>query len=129
MHTGEIAVQATLHPTGLWITVPVTVAQGLDLAPVFDSGSPMSAINPEVHALLESRGLIHRAARPNTYRIAGPTVQDQRLPDLEVRVMPRLTRLRIHGLLGLNYLGLFEWVHVHVPALRIMLQPPQRTGG
>jgi hypothetical protein len=89
----------------------------------------MSAINPDVHALLESRGLIHRVVRPSTYRIAGPMVQGQRLPDLEVRVMPRLTRLRIHGLLGLNYLGLFEWVHVHVPTLRIMLQLPQGTGG
>jgi hypothetical protein len=127
MLTGEVTVQAELHASGLWITLPVTIARDLTLSMVFDTGSPVSAISPETKVDLEGRGLLRGADRPGTYRLSDLTADGQLLPDLEVRVMARLTRLQIDGLMGLDYLGNFEWAHFHIPTLLLTLQYPRRA--
>ena len=122
MRTGEIGIQAKLHSSGLWITVPLEVVGFGELTMVFDSGSPMSAISPEIRARLGGRGVVGETAKPSTYRLTGLTAEGQSLPDLDVRVMPRLTRLQINGLIGLNYLGIFESICFDVPTLRLTLK-------
>lgn len=52
------------------------------------------------------------------------TLEAQPLPDLNVRVLARLSRLGVDGLVGLDYLGRFEYVHFHIPTLRLMLEAP-----
>jgi len=46
------------------------------------------------------------------------------VPDLLVGVAARLDRMQIVGLLGLDFLGLFEDIHFNLPSLRLRLVPP-----
>lgn len=123
MHGGDLSIQARLHRSGLWITIPVTVGHLPNLAMVLDSGSPVSAISPETAVALETLGLLAPAQNPRyEHRLAGLTVHSQALPDLEVRILPRLTRLRIVGLLGLDFLARFSAVHFYVDTLQLVLE-------
>ncbi len=45
-----------------------------------------------------------------------------RLPDLVVRELPRLTLLRIDGLLGLDFFRRFERVCFHIATSRLVLE-------
>lgn len=117
MRTGDVAVQARLHTSGLWLTIPVVAGHEHALDFVFDTGSPVSAISPETRDDLSAKGLLTNGQRPGWFRLAGITVQGQAIPDLDLRVLGRLSRLKIDGLIGLNYLSHFESVHFQVPTL------------
>ena len=125
MPGGELSIQARPHPSGLWITIPVTIGRVRTLAMVIDSGSPVSAISPEIAQALRDAGLLAPASTPPyEYRLAALTVQDQSLPDQDVRILPRLARLRIAGLLGLDFLSQFLAIHFYVPTRRLVLEEP-----
>ena len=124
MHGGEIAVQAALHPSGNWITLPLTVGGLLHLDMVLDTGSPVSVISPKARDDLLGRQLLDPSTEGIRYRLAQLSVHEQPLPPLMVRVLPRLTRLQVDGLLGLDFLRLFEHVHFHVPTLQLVLELP-----
>ena len=124
MRTGEVQVQAELRPPALWLTIQVTVRQEPTLAFVLDTGSPLSAIRPETKDRLSRLGLLLDGPRPGRYTVPGVSIQGQAMPDLGVRVLPRLSRLQIDGLIGLDYLSHFESIHFHVPTLRLTFQYP-----
>lgn len=120
---GELVVQARLHRSGRWVTIRLTVGGARELEAVLDTGSPISAISPGVHARLTEGGLLQAAARPNRYRLAPLTVAGQPLPDLEVGIIRRLDRLEVDGLLGLDFLTQFAHIHFDPAALRLRLVP------
>lgn len=124
---GEIAIQTTPHPNplGRWITFEVTVASTHELAMVLDSGAPLSAISPETAARFADVGLLREPwdARYE-HRLSGLTSDGQSLPDLQVRVLRRLTGLQIMGLVGLDFLEQFAWIRFHVPTRRLFLELP-----
>ena len=135
MHAREIRVQAQLHPTGLWVTVPLTVDGRVTLWMVLDTGSPASAISPTAEQTLLDSQLVRAAGEQNRQHVlTGVAVQGQALPDLRVRVMRRLGRfpyrelgglsLAIDGLLGLDFLSQFEDIHFNVSQMRLLLTGP-----
>ena len=89
----NITIVTVVHPTGLWITVPITVGPLVDLVMVFDPGSPSSAISPAAEVVLEDHGLLSEPRGAPSHLLTNLTVQDQPLPDLRVRVLNRLARL------------------------------------
>ena len=82
----------------------------------------MSAISPEVRDDLLAKNLLSESTGAGYRRISDITVDGQPMPDLKVRVLPRLSRIGAEGLLGLDYLGKFESVYFHIPTLRITLR-------
>lgn len=125
MPGGELSIQARLHPSGLWITIPIRLSRARTLVMVVDSGSPISAISPETAEDLRELELVAPAQHPRyEYRLTALTVQGQPLPDLEVRVLPRLTQLHIAGLVGLDFLSQFLAIHFYVPTRRLVLEYP-----
>src|SRR5437667_9714223 len=101
MLAGEINVQTLVHPSGRWITVPITVWGIHKYFPVIDTGSPVSVISPATADTLLARRLTVSISETGTYLLTRLTVEDQPLPDLVVRVLPRLSRIAVQGLLGL----------------------------
>lgn len=135
MPGGEVSVVTALHPTGLWITVPVTVGGRVTLLMVLDPGSPISAISPAAEQTLRNHGLLEpRAGEASPHLLTNLTIEGQPLPDLQVRVLSRLARLarwnvrgaplEVDGLLGLDFLGKFVDVHFNVPTMRLRLIDP-----
>ena len=123
MPGGELSVRTYPHPSGLWITMPLTVGRVKSLAMVIDSGSPVSAISPEIADELRQFELLAPAEAPRyEYRLTALTVDGQPLPDLEVRILPRLTRLGIAGLVGLDFLSQFLAVHFYVLRRELVLE-------
>jgi hypothetical protein len=122
MPGGEIAIGASLHLSLRWITIPITVAGGETLSMVLDTGSPVSAISPEaVTRLLELR-LTREGSQPRSYILEQITSGGQPLPDLEVRVLARLDRLGIVGLVGLDFLMRFRRIHFDVDTFQLVLE-------
>src|SRR5438874_11874877 len=110
MPGGEISIQASLHPnpTGRWITLPVDIAGVHTLAVVLDTGSPFSAISPGTVEDLEHLGLLQPpSTRYYRHRLTRLTVQGQSLPDLDVRVLSRLTELKVACLFSLDFFASF----------------------
>lgn len=101
---GEIVIQAALHQSGRWVTIPLTVEDTYWLWAVLDTGSPVSAVSPRTAAALIAGGFLLDLPRPNRYLLASLSVEAQPLPDLEVGVIRRLDRLDVTALLGLNFL-------------------------
>jgi len=124
MPGGDVAVQTELHESGNWIVVPVAVREAVDLLMVLDTGSPVSVISPLVLDDLLARRLVHPEVSSNRYLLTGLSVQGQSLPDLLVRVLPRLARIQVDGLLGLDFLRSFKAVHFHVDTFRLVLEDP-----
>lgn len=104
--------------------MPVTVRRSAHLLMVLDTGSPVSVISPVVLDDLLARGLVRPEASSNRYVLTGLSVQGQPLPDLSVRVLPRLARIQVDGLLGLDFLRSFKAVHFHVDTFRLVLEDP-----
>jgi hypothetical protein len=122
MPGGELSVRARLHPSGLWVTIPLRVGGSRLLPMVVDSGAPISAISPEIAAELAELKLLGQDAHPPyQYRLSGISLQGRALPDLQVRVLPRLTRLRVDGLVELDFLRQFAAIHFYVATLRLVL--------
>ena len=124
MPGGDVSAQAQLHESGNWIVVPVAVRGAVDLLMVLDTGSPVSVLSPLALADLLARGLLGPEVASNRYLLAGLSVQGQSLPDMLVRVLPRLARIQVDGLLGLDFLRSFRAVHFHVDTFRLILEDP-----
>jgi hypothetical protein len=126
MAGNDVSIQTYLHPNarGSWITFTVTVGGRFDLALVLDPGAPVSAISPTVRQELRSLGLLGNSSRPRYHRLTALTVQGQPFPELEVRVLPRLSQLEVDGLVGLDFLRQFAAIHFYVPTMRLVLEAP-----
>jgi hypothetical protein len=122
MRSGDVSIQAQLHTSGFWIMIPLVVRNKQALRMVLDTGAPVSAISPEIWDELQTRDLLRTAPSAGYHLISDITVDGQPMPDLAVRVLPRLSRIGVEGLLGLDYLGKFESVYFHIPTLRITLR-------
>jgi hypothetical protein len=128
---GELAIPAELHPSGLWIGISVAISGLQTIFMVLDTGSPASAISPTVSRDLRARGLLRESRLPGSYQLTALTADDAArkppLPDLTVRILPRLDRLEIEGLLGLDFFRLFGHVCFDFPTSSLILSPaPQR---
>lgn len=122
---GEIATECHIHPSGRWITLAVLVRSTETLSMVLDTGSPVSALSLQARAALAARGFLTEGSQPRTWLLRDVSIEARPIPDLEVRVLARLDRLQIVGLLGLDFLRMFEDVHFNVPTLRLRLIPTQ----
>src|SRR4051794_14806897 len=89
-----------LHPSGFWMGIDLISRDGLVLLAVLDPGSPLSAIEPELFQRLLREGLMQPTSNARSFRIANLMAAEHLLPDLVVRPLPRLTRLKIDILLG-----------------------------
>lgn len=132
MPGGELRIRTVLHPNplGRWISFPVVVADRHELLMVLDPGSPISAISPETRDNLTERDLLRSASHSRyEHRLTSLVVDRQQLPDVDVRVLPRLSRLRIDGLIGLDFLSQFDAIHYYVRARELVLEYPERLIG
>ena len=89
---------------------------------MLDTGSPASAISPAARDELVFKRLVLPAAVSSGYLLTNSTVNGQPLPDFMVRVLPRLTRLGVDGLLGLDFLRRFRRVGFLVDDLLLTLE-------
>ena len=119
---GELTIQTEIHPSGRWITVPLVVGRARRISPVLDTGAPVSGISPRIEALLLANGLLRPGTTPNRHHLVELSVANQPLPDIEVAVIRRLDRLDVDGLLGLDFLSLFERIHFHTRSLQLILE-------
>ncbi len=60
----------------------------------------------------------------NRYLLQGLRIQGQDTGDLEVRVSRRVTQVGADGVLGLDFLAQFTYIHFHVPTMRLTLTRP-----
>jgi hypothetical protein len=89
---------------------------------VLDSGSPQSVISPGVeHELLQER-LLQPAPAARVYHVRNLRADGHPLPDLTVRVHPRLSRLQVDGLLGLDFFGAFELTCFRLSTSQLLLE-------
>ena len=94
-----------------------------DVLMVLDPGSPISAISPETRDDLARLNLLQPPASPRyEHRLSGLGVQGQSFPDLEVRVLRKLSRLQIDGLVGLDCLASFFAIHFYVLSSELVLE-------
>src|SRR5262245_5941142 len=104
---GELAIPAELHPSGHWIGISVAIGGRHTIFMVLDTGSPASAISPGISRALRTRGLLRESRIPGSYQLteltAADTPRKPPLPNVTVRILPRLDRLKIEGLLGLDF--------------------------
>ena len=95
---------------------------------VLDSGSPVSVISPESSHELRIHGLLRQANEPRYYQLSRLTAEEAvgkpALPDLKVRILPRLTRLAIDGLLGLDFFRAFELTCFRISTSQLLLEYP-----
>jgi hypothetical protein len=126
---GEIRFRVGLDPKRWLLLVPLEIAtgaeQGIILNMVFDTGSPMSVIGLPTRNLLLGRGLlvsIGTIGGKPAYLLQNLRVQGQSLPDLQVLVSPRATRLGLDGILGLTFLNLFGQICFDVDSMELTLK-------
>jgi hypothetical protein len=122
MRGGEVRIQAQFHPSGQWITVPITIHDQITRRFVLDTGSPLSALSQAVEHQLQAAQLLQPSPISGRYMLGGLAAAGQSLPTLQVGVLKRLDRLQIDGLLGLDFLVRFEHVHFHVRTLELVLE-------
>lgn len=108
-----------------WLTLPVDVGGHATFDMVIDTESPLSGISEQVRDALLGTPHLQPEGR-DTFRLSAVTIQRQPLPDLLVRISPRVTHLGAHGVLGLLFFAQFDDVLVNVPSLTLTLT---RAGG
>jgi hypothetical protein len=128
MPHGELTIPVRFHRSGLWVGIFITVQGIHTLFMVLDTGSPVSAISPQVREDLRTASLLQAADEPRYYRLSDVAARgtDDWLPllDLDVRVLPRLSLLGIEGLLGLDFFRNFGRVCFHLSDWQIVLEYP-----
>lgn len=127
MPGGEIRIRTILHPNplGRWISFPVIVAGSHDLLMVLDPGSPVSAISPQTREDLSRLNLPRPTSHPRyEHRLAQLVVQGQPLPEFDVRVLRKLSRLGVDGLIGLDFLAQFFAIRYYVGTMELVLEYP-----
>lgn len=128
MLRGDLTIPVERHPSGLWVGIYVSANNQQTMLMVLDTGSPVSALSPTIAQALHIRGLLRSELTPGSFRpVALMAVQaagHPTLPDLRMRVLPRLTRLQIDGLLGLDFFRQFDRVCFQLAAMRLELTFP-----
>jgi len=117
----EISVVASIPRQ--WVVVPVDIAGRITLYMVVDTGSPLSAISAGMMIVLTEMRFLDRI-RDRLYLLRRISIAGQTLPDLEVHLSSRATRLGIQGILGLNFLQQFTEVRFRTADLLLMLVDP-----
>ncbi len=113
------------HPSGLWLGIDVTVRSSLTVLMILDSGSPLSAISPALGEQLLARGLARTSASGRgLIRLTHLSAEGNPLPELNVRILARLSQLRVDGLLGLNFFGAFELTCFRLSTSELLLEYP-----
>ena len=120
VQAGEVSIQAEFHPSGHWITVPLTVAGLLTLNMVLDSGSPQSALSRSAMVDLNASNLLTQA-RGLVFLLGNLEIQGHAIPDLLVQPVARLGRLGIDGALGLDFFNMFRRVSFDTVTLELTL--------
>jgi hypothetical protein len=101
------------------VLIPLDVGgQSIDM--VLDTGSPLSSISQATYHKLSEAGAIDRLSR-NSYVLRRSAIQGQAIRDLVVRISRRVSQVGADGVLGLDFLGQFTDIHLHVPSLRLTL--------
>jgi len=118
----RLVIPVAPHPSGLWLGIKILVGNDLVAFMVLDSGSPQSVISPALGEHLQRRGVLHATSDARYYQLRNLTAHDHQLPDMTVRILPRLTRLQIDGLLGLDYFRAFELVCVRFSTQQLLLE-------
>ena len=127
MPGGDLRIRTGLHPNplGRWISFPVMVGGVHDVLMVLDPGSPVSAISPETRHDLARLNLLQPPTSPRyEHLLTGLVVQGQSFPDLDVRVLRRLSRIQVDGLVGLDFLSRFFAIHFYVQTSELILEYP-----
>ena len=92
---------------------------------VLDTGKARSAVSEDARERLAAAGLLTDASArflgSPVYHLARLSINNRAVPDLDVLVSPRASRLPIDGLLGLDFLSHFRHVHFDVDAMRFSL--------
>jgi hypothetical protein len=120
----EISIQTWLNPSSHSLVFGLMVHNRHILTMAINSGLPATVISPSTRDALIATRVLLATNSSGSYRLTGLAAEGQRLPDLEARVVPRLSRLGVNGMVGLDFLFHFEHVHFHVPTLRLILQNP-----
>jgi hypothetical protein len=124
----ELHIPVRPHASGLWMGIYVIVGGRDTLLMVLDTGSPASVISPNSAQVLQAGGLLVATQTPGHFQLSNMRVRDAKdqplLPDISVRILPRLTRLQIDGLLGLDFFRHFERVCFQISAMRLELTYP-----
>ncbi len=127
MHGGEtISIPVRLQPLRYGLGLDVTIRGSHTIFMVLDSGSTQSTISPGVARDLRASGLIRTAGAPGAHYLSALSAGRWSLPDLTVRELPRLTRLSIDGLLGLDFFDHFELTCFRRSTMSLMLERPAR---
>jgi hypothetical protein len=125
MRGGEqLSIPVHRHPSERWIGIYVTIASSQTIFMVLDTGSPQSTISSGVAHDLHRRNLLVPADDHSSYHLTNLTAPPHSLPDLTVRVFPRLARLQIDGLLGLDFFNHFELTCFRVSSMQLLLEYP-----
>lgn len=124
MPGGELSVRARFHQSRRWITVPASIADLQAVYLVLDTGSPVSALSARMSHEVAARGLLHATSNPTRFRLANLTIAGEAIPDLAVAILPRLDRLEIDGLLGLDFLLDFNRIVFDVRTFDLVLEDP-----
>jgi hypothetical protein len=131
MPGGELSITVREHPSGLWLGVLLSVAGGESILMVLDTGSPISVISPHVAQDLRVRGALPETTDPHHYWLRELAVieasGEATLPDIRVRVLPRLAPLQVDGLLGLDFFRRFDLISFRFSTSRLLLQYPDDT--
>src|SRR5262245_39246042 len=92
---------------------------------VLDTGSPVSAVSHAVASDLVNRSLLKPTDDPRLFGLGILTAEEvpdkPPLPDVTVCILPRLTPLRIAGLLGLDFFRQFDHICFDFPASSLTL--------
>jgi hypothetical protein len=110
------------HLSGLWLGIRILVENDVGAFMVLDSGSPQSVISPALGQELQSRGVLHATSDSRYFRLTNLTARAHQLPDVRVRILPRLARLQIDGLLGLDFFRAFELVCFRLSTSELLLE-------
>ena len=124
MARSEISIQTWLNPASQSLVFSLVVQDRHTLTMGINTGLPVTVVSPGTRDALIATRVLSATTTRGHHRLTGLTAEGQRLPDLEARVLPRLSRLGVNGMVGLDFLFHFEHVHLHVPTLHLVLQNP-----
>ena len=86
---------------------------------VLDTGAPITSLSRAASDQPAGLGLLRFTSQPNFYFLTQTAIEGR-----PVGVAARLDRLQIVGLLGLDFLSLFEDIHFNLPSMTLRLVPP-----
>jgi hypothetical protein len=115
--SNQFTVQAKTHPRYGWVMLTLGIVGSDKFDLVLNTGLPASGMSAAMRdKLIMSEVLPPLDAR--SYVLPGLSLDGNSIPDLLVRVRPRLAQLGVDGTLGLDFLRQFTNIEFNVPTLR-----------